>query len=80
MTVSVLMTTSRIKIHSPLSSPLSFPDGVAPISDTHVITIYTPVQAAFTASPTSGAAPLTVVFTNTSSGDYAFSLWDFRMV
>jgi PKD repeat protein len=47
------------------------------ISDTHVITIYTPVHAAFTASPTLGVAPLTVAFTNTSSGDYAASLWHF---
>jgi len=44
---------------------------------THVITIHTPVQAAFTAAPTSGVEPLTVVFTNTSSGDYTTSLWGF---
>jgi len=49
--------------------------GVA--THTHVITIYTPVQAAFTASPTSGVEPLTVGFTNTSSGDYVDSLWAF---
>jgi len=44
---------------------------------THVITIYTPVQASFTALPTSGVEPLTVGFTNTSSGDYVNSLWAF---
>lgn len=33
--------------------------------------------ANFTASPTEGLAPLAVVFTNTSSGDYTGSLWDF---
>ena len=43
----------------------------------HAITIYSPVQAAFTAVPTGGFAPLTVVFTNTSSGDYTASLWSF---
>lgn len=31
----------------------------------------------FTASPTSGFAPLTVVFTNTSTGGYTTSLWNF---
>ena len=35
------------------------------------------MQADFTAAPTSGFAPLTVVFTNTSDGDYTASLWDF---
>jgi len=33
--------------------------------------------ANFTANPTSGFAPLTVVFTNTSTGDYTASLWSF---
>jgi PKD repeat protein len=36
-----------------------------------------PVEARFTARPTSGLAPLEVTFTNTSRGDYAESLWDF---
>ncbi|GEM_PF-3803258 len=36
-----------------------------------------PVRAAFTAWPTTGVAPLAVVFTNTSTGDYTASLWDF---
>jgi len=35
------------------------------------------VTADFTASPTEGVAPLAVTFTNTSSGDYTSSLWDF---
>ena len=38
---------------------------------------YEPVGADFTASLTSGPAPLTVAFTNTSTGDYTTSLWDF---
>lgn len=46
------------------------------VTGTHVITMYTPVQAGFTAWPTSGVAPLTVAFTNTSTGDFAASLWD----
>jgi hypothetical protein len=36
-----------------------------------------PPQAGFVASPTNGVAPLTVTFTNTSSGDYDQSLWAF---
>ena len=35
------------------------------------------VTADFTASPTEGVPPLTVTFTNTSTGDYTSSLWDF---
>ncbi len=34
-------------------------------------------QAGFDATPVEGTAPLTVTFTNTSSGDYTESLWDF---
>jgi PKD repeat protein len=41
------------------------------------ITVHTPVQANFTAWPTSGVAPLTVAFTNTSSGNYTSTLWHF---
>jgi len=47
------------------------------VTRTNYITVYTPVSADFTASPASGIAPLTVVFTNTSTGDYTTSLWDF---
>lgn len=50
---------------------------VSTVVATHAITIFTPPQAAFRASPISGFAPLTVVFTNTSTGDYIASLWDF---
>lgn len=35
------------------------------------------LTADFTATPTHGAAPLTVQFTNTSAGDFTTSLWDF---
>jgi hypothetical protein len=47
------------------------------IHHTHAVTIHLPVQASFTASPTLGVEPLTVGFTNTSSGDYVDSLWAF---
>ena len=35
------------------------------------------LTADFTATPTRGAPPLTVHFTNTSSGDFTTSQWDF---
>lgn len=35
------------------------------------------VQSAFTANPLQGTAPLTVTFTNGSTGDYTTSLWAF---
>ncbi|MBU0490216.1 MAG: PKD domain-containing protein [Chloroflexi bacterium] len=41
------------------------------------IAVYEPSSAAFSASPTSGMQPLAVTFTNTSTGDYASSQWDF---
>jgi PKD repeat protein len=41
------------------------------------IHVYEPVQASFTATPTTGIAPLTVAFTNTTTGDYDASLWSF---
>ncbi|MBN2391609.1 MAG: PKD domain-containing protein [Anaerolineae bacterium] len=48
-------------------------DGV--VSDT--ITVYESVSADFAAEPITGARPLTVTFTNQSSGDYTDSLWSF---
>ena len=41
------------------------------------VTVYTPVLASFSAAPTTGKAPLEVVFGNTSTGDYTTSAWDF---
>jgi murein DD-endopeptidase MepM/ murein hydrolase activator NlpD len=41
------------------------------------VTIHVAVQAAFQAAPLGGEAPLAVEFTNTSTGDYTASLWDF---
>ncbi|MBK9055508.1 MAG: PKD domain-containing protein [Chloroflexi bacterium] len=38
---------------------------------------YTPAQASFSGSPTSGIAPLNVTFTNLSTGDFDTCAWDF---
>ena len=51
--------------------------GMDSLTRTHYITAYTPVEPGFTAAPRTGIAPLTVAFTNTTSGDYATSLWWF---
>ena len=56
---------------------VSGPGGTDTIAKTRYITIYTPVDAGFTAVPTTGVAPLMVDFDNTSSGDYSESLWSF---
>ncbi|MBL7064616.1 MAG: PKD domain-containing protein [Anaerolineae bacterium] len=47
------------------------------VTGTHVISIYIPVQASFGAAPLAGQPPLTVVFTDTSTGSIATQLWDF---
>ncbi len=44
---------------------------------THIVSITTPPTAGFTASLTSGCAPLTVQFTNTSSANATDFLWTF---
>jgi PKD repeat protein len=41
------------------------------------VTAYEPVNAAFSATPTSGVRPLEVTFSNGSIGDYTLSLWEF---
>lgn len=46
-------------------------------ADTHAITLYAAVEADFTASPTSGVAPLMVDFTNLSTGNYDMCTWVF---
>jgi len=56
---------------------VSGPGGTATETKTGYITAYTPVHAGFTAEPTSGIAPLSVTFSNTSTGDYTASQWDF---
>lgn len=55
----------------------SGPGGVDSEIRTGLITVYAPVQAEFSGSPTAGIAPLTVNFSNQSSGDYSTSSWFF---
>jgi PKD repeat protein len=43
----------------------------------YTFTLAKQVQAGFMATPTSGAAPLQVAFTNSSTGNYSASLWNF---
>jgi PKD repeat protein len=51
--------------------------GTDTMTRTNYITAYEPVTADFVAAPLEGLAPLTVVFTNTSAGDFDTSLWAF---
>jgi len=44
---------------------------------TAYVTVYEPVSANFSATPTSGVAPLAVIFTNLSTGDWTTASWDF---
>ena len=50
--------------------------GSATVTKTDVITAFAPVVANFTRSPSSGLAPLTVNFTNASTGATSYA-WDF---
>jgi PKD repeat protein len=56
---------------------ISGPRGSDTLTRTNLITTYQPVQADFSAQPISGPAPLTVEFTNRSSGDYDACAWSF---
>jgi PKD repeat protein len=57
---------------------VSNPAGQDGMTRTSFITVSPiPVVAAFSATPLTGYAPLTVAFTNASSGDYTDVLWDF---
>jgi PKD repeat protein len=51
--------------------------GADVLTKSNYIRIYTPVSARFEATPTVGIAPLSVSFTNTSSGDYTSSRWNY---
>ncbi len=53
------------------------PAGSDSVTLTDLITVYEPVVADFSASPTEGPKPLLVNFTNLSSGDYDTCLWEF---
>jgi PKD repeat protein len=48
----------------------------APCTDAAYVYGFTPPIADFAGSPTGGPAPLSVAFTNTSTGDYTTLLWD----
>ena len=61
----------------PVTLTINGPGGSDDEVKADYITVYEPVSAAFTASPTSGARPLVVTFANQSTGDYTASLWDF---
>jgi PKD repeat protein len=50
--------------------------GTNTLTRTNYIVVSAPVVAGFTGAPTSGIAPLTVAFTNTSSGASSYA-WDF---
>ena len=51
--------------------------GTAWITRPNTITVYQPVHADFSATPLRGTAPLTVTFTNQSTGDYTDLVWNF---
>jgi sugar lactone lactonase YvrE len=46
------------------------------VTATHALTVYEHLYADFGGAPRTGIAPLTVVFTNTSSGNYQSRQWD----
>jgi PKD repeat protein len=56
---------------------VSGPEGTDTETKVDYITVYTPVIADFSATPTSGAASLQVSFSNLSSGDFTSCAWDF---
>ncbi|MCA9890594.1 MAG: PKD domain-containing protein, partial [Anaerolineae bacterium] len=53
------------------------PGGTANVSRQINVTSPSAPVASFNVNPTSGEAPLTVTFTNTTTGSYTTSLWDF---
>ena len=56
---------------------VSGPGGEDTETKTDYITVYDPVAADFSGSPTNGVAPLEVAFTNLSTGDYDTCTWNF---
>ncbi len=53
------------------------PGGIDECVKIDYITVYTPPEADFTGTPTFGGAPLTVSFSDTSTGLVTFWAWDF---
>jgi PKD repeat protein len=60
-----------------VSLDVSGPGGSTTETKTDYITVYEPVNADFSATPTTGVTPLSVDFSNKSSGDYNTCDWDF---
>lgn len=60
-----------------VSLSASGPGGSSSKIMSNYILVYGPADAAFIAAPTTGQFPLTVAFTNKSTGDYTSYLWDF---
>ncbi len=51
--------------------------GTDTLARPNYVTVLPPVEASFVATPTTGAAPLTVSFANISTGDDDAALWEF---
>ena len=51
--------------------------GIDDVLETNYITVYEPFFAAFSAAPTFGPTPLSVQYTNDSTGDNDSGFWDF---
>jgi PKD repeat protein len=56
---------------------VSGPGGTDTLTRTDYITVYDPVHAGFTGSPTGGTPPLVVTFANESVGDFDTCVWTF---
>lgn len=75
--VSGALTGHAQVLSTSMDSPIPTPTPPSFIYLPLILRNYTPLRADFTASPTTGLAPLTVAFTNTSTGAYTDSLWHF---
>ncbi|MFN2140332.1 MAG: PKD domain-containing protein, partial [Candidatus Promineifilaceae bacterium] len=71
------LTAYRSAGNFTVSLTVKGPGGEDSITKTDYITVYAPPTADFSASPTSGPPPLTVEFTNRSTGVYDECTWDF---
>ena len=69
--------TYRVSGNFTVTMTISNPTISTTLARTNYITVYQPVSAAFNAVPSSGTAPLTVAFTNQSTGNFIDTHWDF---